>query len=82
MGSEWQTVQGPKSKVKNRPKKGSDKQSSDDRNGAPGKSSIASQDAVLAQIDADWTTGRLANSKASAAPANDLGSFDQLEVKI
>lgn len=80
MGNEWQTVQGPKSKIKNKANRGADKQTSDDRTPASGKGAAPSSNAVLAKIDDEWTTGRLANSKPAAASANGLGTFDQLEV--
>ena len=81
MGNEWQTVQGPKSKAKQRASKASEKQLSGNENGVlANKRATDPAGAVLAQIDADWNNARSQGSKPSPPSANGIGAFDKLEV--
>ena len=81
MGNEWQTVQGPKSKAKQRASKASDRQNSTNENGTVAdKRATDPAGAVLAQIDADWNHARSLGSKPTPPSANGIGAFDKLEV--
>ena len=82
MGNEWQTVQGPKSKAKQRAGKASERQTSVNENGVlADKRATDPAGAVLAQIDADWNA-RSQGSKPIPPSANGIGAFDKLEVDL